>query len=113
MGDTGTKYDPTGHFLVCCEGNFDEQAPPDAQIEALANVLAWGAATFGVAPDTIAGHRDYASTSCPGDLLYPMIASGDLQQQVRDRLEAGVVSLAQWCGEAAVARVAAIEAGVD
>ncbi len=113
VGDTGTEYDPTGHFLVCCEGNFDEQEPSKSQIESLADLLAWGADTFGVGVDTVAGHRDYAATSCPGDLLYPLIGTGDLQQLVQNRLDSGVVTLTTLCGEDAVARVAAIEAGVD
>lgn len=113
VGDTGTEYDPTGHFLVCCEGNFDEQAATDAQVAALADVLAWAAATFGVGVDTIAGHRDYASTSCPGERLYPLIVSGDLRRQVQERLDAGGVRLTTLCGEDAVGRVASIETGVD
>ncbi|HSF85444.1 MAG TPA: peptidoglycan recognition family protein [Acidimicrobiia bacterium] len=113
VGDTGTNYDPTGHFLVCCEANFDEQSVPAAQFSALAGVLAWAAATYGVDPGTIAGHRDHASTTCPGGNLYPRISSGELETAVRNQLGNGGVNLWIECGDSATARVAAIEAGTD
>lgn len=28
-GDTATDYDPAGHFLVLCEGDFDRETVPD------------------------------------------------------------------------------------
>ncbi len=111
VGDTGTNYDPTGHFLVCAEGDFNKQAIPAAQVAAMADVLAWGAATFGVAASTIRGHRDWASTSCPGDGFYPLISDGSLQSAVEDRVAAGAPSLSVLCGDAATQRVADIEAG--
>jgi hypothetical protein len=111
VGDTGTEYDPTGHFLVCCEGDFDAHDVPDAQRAALVGVLAWAATTYGVGVETIAGHRDYASTSCPGEALYPAIASGELARAVAARMDAGGMELTVPCDDAAFARVAAIEAG--
>ncbi len=112
VGDTGTNYDPTGHFLVCAEGDFDRQSIPAAQVAAVADVLAWGATQFGVDPSTIRGHRDWASTSCPGDGFYPLISDGSLEQAVRDRVSAVAPSLTVLCGEAAVALVADIETGL-
>jgi len=82
-GDTGTNYDPNGHFLVVVEGNFDIDAPTQSQLDSLVSVLAWAATQFDVSPSTIAGHRDYASTACPGGNLYPYIASGELEADVR------------------------------
>ena len=67
VGDTGTNYDPTGHFVPMCEGNFDEHEPAAAQLEALAAVVGWARSRFGT--NEIAGHRDVASTACPGDAL--------------------------------------------
>ncbi len=81
-GDTGTNYDPSGHFLVVVEGNFEVEEPTQEQIDSLVGVLAWAALEFGVSPSTIGGHRDHASTSCPGGNLYPYIASGGLQRDV-------------------------------
>lgn len=112
VGDTGTNYDPTGHFLVCAEGDFNSQVIPAAQVSAMADVLAWGAVHFGVEPATIRGHRDWAATSCPGENFYPLISGGTLEQSVRDRIAAGAPGLTLLCGDAAVQRVADIEAGL-
>ena len=110
VGDTRTEYDPTGHFLVCCEGNFDDQPVPEVQRTRLVDLLAWAAATFAVAPATIAGHRDVAATSCPGDNLYASIADGSLVADVTARLGEEEVHLETVCGPEAEAIVAAIEA---
>lgn len=110
-GETFTEYDPTGHFLVVLDGHFDQQEVPEAQFEALVEVLAWAAGRFGVPPETIAGHRDYAATSCPGASLYPPVADGTLRRRVEQRLASGGVELSRLCGEEGQARIAAIEAG--
>jgi hypothetical protein len=81
-GDTGTNYDPEGHFLVVVEGNFEIDVPTQPQLESLVTVLAWAATEFDVSPSTIGGHRDHAATVCPGGNLYPYIASGDLETDV-------------------------------
>ncbi len=90
-GDTGTNYDPDGHFLVVVEGNFDKTDPTSPQLESLDRILAWAAAAYGIPPATIAGHRDYAATSCPGAGLYPYVSSGALQANVEALLAAGGV----------------------
>ena len=110
-GDTFTEYDPTGHFLVCCDGHFDQQGISSAQLEALADVLAWASQQYGVSPATIAGHRDYASTTCPGAQLAALIADGTVQTNVEQRIAAGGPSLSLLCGQAGLDRVADIEAG--
>ena len=61
---------------------------------------------------TLAGHRDFAATSCPGTNLYAHIASGDLRRRVDDLVAVGPVNLQQICGPEATAIVADIEAGV-
>ncbi|WP_231969332.1 N-acetylmuramoyl-L-alanine amidase [Mycobacterium sp. E735] len=110
-GDTATDYDTTGHFLVLCEGDFDQEAVPEAQLLGAARAFAWAAQTFRVATTTLAGHRDLASTSCPGANLYAHLTSGDLKHRIDDLLAAGGVDLQRFCGPDAAARVAAIEAG--
>jgi hypothetical protein len=110
-GDTATRYDPAGHFLVCCEGNFDDQSVPEAQLGALVDVLAWAAARFGVGADAITGHRDHAATTCPGSSLYSTIEDGTLRKAVVARLAAGPPELRVVCGEEGDALVADIEAG--
>ena len=110
-GDTATDYDTTGHFLVLCEGDFDQEVVSEAQLHGTAIAFAWAAKNFGVATNTLAGHRDLAQTSCPGANLYAHIASGDLKRRIDDLLPAGGVDLQRFCGPEASARVAAIEAG--
>jgi hypothetical protein len=110
-GDTATDYDTTGHFLVLCLGDFDQEAVPEAQLHGAALAFAWAAQNFGVATGTLAGHRDLAKTSCPGANLYAHLASGDLKRRIDDLLAAGGVGLQRFCGPDASTRVAAIEAG--
>src|SRR5271165_4915183 len=40
-GDTATDYDTTGHFLVLCEGDFDQEVVSEAQLHAAALAFAW------------------------------------------------------------------------
>ncbi len=89
IGDTGTDYDPTGHLLVTLEGNFEDHPPTEAQLESTARVLAWGSATYGVPVSEIDGHKDHASTACPGESLYRLLASGALGRRVQEVLDAG------------------------
>ena len=109
-GDTFTDYDPAGWLLVLADGNFDEQDPTAAQLEGVAQVLAWGAGRFGTSTQ-VAAHRDHAQTSCPGDALYTHVADGALQARVEELLATGGVALDRVCGPDAAAVVAAIEAG--
>lgn len=110
-GDTNTAYDPVGHFLVVCEGDFDQEAISEAQLHGAALAFAWAAQTFGVTSSTLAGHRDLAATACPGAHLYAHLSSGDLRRRIDDLVVAGRVDLQRVCGPDAAAAVAAIEAG--
>lgn len=107
-GDTATDYDPSGHFLLLLDGNFDTQEPTGEQLETAAHVLAWAAVQFAVDPAAISGHRDHAATSCPGDALYRQLPA--VTQRTITLLEAGGVALVEFCGPEAAAAVAAIEA---
>ncbi len=110
-GDTATDYNTTGHFLVLCEGDFDQEVVSEAQLHGAALAFAWAVQTFRIATDTLAGHRDLAQTSCPGANLYAHLSSGDLKRRINDLLAAGPVDLQRFCGPDAAKRVAAIEAG--
>ncbi|GAA4542912.1 hypothetical protein GCM10023161_27440 [Mycobacterium paraffinicum] len=110
-GDTATDYDTTGHFLVLCEGDFDQEPVSEAQLQGAARAFAWAAQNFRIVSATLAGHRDLAQTSCPGANLYAHLSSGDLKRRIDDLLAAGGVDLQRFCGSDAAARVAAIEAG--
>ncbi|WP_163887563.1 peptidoglycan recognition protein family protein [Mycolicibacterium hippocampi] len=110
-GDTATEYDPTGHFLVLCEGDFDQESVTREQLHGAAMAFAWAASTFSISPSVVEGHRDFASTACPGADLYGYVASGELTHLVNELMAAGPVNLQKICGPEAAERVAAIEAG--
>ena len=112
VGDTATSYDPTGHFLVVCEGNFDEEEVTEDQLNGAALAFAWAAQQYGIPADRLSGHRDQSGdTSCPGASLYAHVAD-DLKRRVADTLAAGPVNLQKICGPEASAFVADIEAGL-
>lgn len=107
-GDTFTDYDPAGHHLIVADGNFQDQQPTPEQVEAICQAAAAAAVTYSINPATIGGHRDHASTSCPGDALYDMLLA------IRERviqLVAGGIDGPIVCGPDADARIASIEAG--
>lgn len=111
-GDTDTKYDTTGHFLVLCEGNFEVEDVSPAQLQGAAHVFAWACQTFGILSSTLRGHRDVnPGTACPGANLYAHLTSGDLKRRIDDLLVSGPVTLEPVCGPAADAIVRNIEAG--
>lgn len=69
-GDTNTPYDPAGHLLVVVEGNFNRDTLTSAQRGTLDLLIPALASRFGIPADSLASHRDYATTSCPGEHLY-------------------------------------------
>lgn len=112
VGDTATNYDPTGHFLVVCEGDFDKEEITEEQLNGAALAFAWGAQRFDIPTDTLAGHRDAShDTSCPGANLYAHVVDGDLKNRVDALLAAGTVDLGTICGPEASKAVADIESG--
>lgn len=67
-------------------GTFSDVAPTTAAQNALNSLIAWITATYHITPNTtayyayknvtlntIVGHRDIGSTTCPGDVLYSLI----------------------------------------
>jgi hypothetical protein len=93
VGDTATEYDPTGHFLIVVEGDFNEDTPTTEQLEMTAQLVAWASLQFGVSVETITGHRDHSATTCPGDNLYTHIHDGSLADRATEILDAGGVTL--------------------
>lgn len=73
IGDTATAYDPTGHALVALLGDYDVQQVNEAQRSALVESVRWLVNRFAVDPTSVAAHRDYASTACPGRNLYVLL----------------------------------------
>jgi len=111
VGDTATTYDPTGHFLVLCEGDYDQETVTEDMLNGVARACAWAAQRYSISPERLAGHKDFAATSCPGANLYAHIASGDIKSRIQNLVAAGGGGLERACGPEAAARVAAIEAG--
>ncbi|MGN6420927.1 MAG: family 10 glycosylhydrolase [Pseudobacter sp.] len=82
-GETATEYDPTGHLLISCLGNLEEQELPAQQLEALEKLIAWACRKYNISPDTIASHKDYSrQTDCPGKNLYIHLQDGSLKTKV-------------------------------
>lgn len=100
---TFTRYDPTGHFTACLDGNFDEQSPSGPQLDALVDLLAWATEKFGVSPATIRGHRAYTATRCPGAALQALIADDTLRQRVNSKRATARVELVPVCGQVGAA----------
>lgn len=94
-----------GYAQLCCFlGDFTEEVPTSAAMTAMVGLLAWLAARDGVdlgaevsfisrgssrwpegsrvRTTAVAGHRDMSLTECPGDGLYPLLAS-DLAPRAR------------------------------
>ena len=107
-GDTFTSYDPAGHFLVVCEGDYDREHPTDAMLQRIAELFAHAALTYGADPQQIGGHRDYAGTTCPGDRLQSQLP--DIRLEVSRLVARERVELASLCGAPARALVEGIEA---
>ncbi len=113
-GDTATSYDPAGHFLVVCEGNFDEEQVTEAQLNGAAKAFAWASQKYGVSPEALDGHRDNShDTACPGTDLYSHVTSGDLKQRVNDLIATGGIDLQKVCGPEADAIVESIVNGTQ
>jgi hypothetical protein len=84
VGDTNTEYNPSGHVLVCLEGNFEVETPTPAQMDSLRKVVLWLAHDWRIKPEQIKTHKDFAKTDCPGAALYKEMPA--LRQYVGERL---------------------------
>lgn len=112
-GDTATNYEPAGHFLVVVEGDFDQETVTAAQLDGAARAFAWSAATFGISPETLAGHRDVShDTSCPGANLHTHVVSGELKRRIENHLATGPLDLPVICLPEAKGMVSAIQGGM-
>jgi hypothetical protein len=110
-GDTATDYDTVGHFLVLCEGDFDQETVSEAQLNGAALVCAWATRQFGITTSTLASHKEVTPvTDCPGTTLESHLTSGDLKRRIEDTIAAGF-SLTPVSAAQAAPIVAAIEAG--
>lgn len=86
MGETNTTYDPSGHLLISILGNYNLQEPTQAQLNAIADLMAWAVEKFDVPLDSIRGHYQYAETGCPGKNLRKYLEDGTFRRMVEARL---------------------------
>ena len=86
MGETNTTYNPGGHFLVSIIGNYERQEPTQAQLESIANLMAWAFKEFDVPLDRLGGHYNYATTTCPGQHLRKDLEDGTLRRMIEERM---------------------------
>ena len=89
MGETNTTYDPAGHFLISVIGNYAKQEPTAAQLDAIADLMAWAITRFDLPLERIGGHYDYADTTCPGEHLRTYLEDGTFRKLVEERLALG------------------------
>ncbi|ASU81718.1 N-acetylmuramoyl-L-alanine amidase [Nocardiopsis gilva YIM 90087] len=67
------------------EGTYNSATPPRALMDALTDTCAWLCSHYRLNPyRAIVGHRDYNSTTCPGDKLYSMLP--ELRKSVAQRM---------------------------
>jgi hypothetical protein len=83
-GDTNTDYDPTGHLLICIIGNYEEQDFSAIQYENLVSWLQYFCRCYDIPVGAIKGHKDYTETLCPGENIYELLRSGQLQSDVKN-----------------------------
>jgi hypothetical protein len=86
MGETNTTYDPGGHFLISIIGNYERQEPTEAQLDAIADLMAWAFQEFDLPIDRLGGHYNYATTGCPGKNLRKYLEDGTFRRMVLSRL---------------------------
>jgi hypothetical protein len=86
VGDTNTRYDPSGKLLISMMGNYELQTPNEKQLTAVCDLMAWASDYYNIPPETIRGHMEFTKTGCPGRYLYPYVASGYFEGEVRQRL---------------------------
>lgn len=87
VGETATEYNPAGHLLICCLGNFEVQELNEKQRRALMIITAMMCRKYQISPDSIATHKDFSrQTNCPGKNLYAWVHQGDFRRQVVDWL---------------------------
>lgn len=70
VGDSNTPYDPTGHLLVVIEGSFDKDTLTSAQRRTVDLLIPSLAKHFRIPSRSLASHKDFADTSCPGRNVY-------------------------------------------
>jgi uncharacterized protein YbbC (DUF1343 family) len=85
-GDTNTDYDVRGHALICVMGNYEVQKLTTEQLKSVVDLTSFLAKKYNISLEGIKGHKDYASTLCPGEDFYRFIRSNKVHRLVAQKL---------------------------
>ena len=84
VGETNTEYDPTGHLLITCLGNYDQQDVSPETLQSLTKLIAYCARKYKIPINTLSTHRDQSKqTTCPGKNLYRYFQDSSIMRQVQ------------------------------
>ncbi|HEY1022256.1 MAG TPA: peptidoglycan recognition family protein [Flavisolibacter sp.] len=87
-GETATEYDPSGHLLITCLGNLEEQEVGSEQLQSLIKLIAYTSKKYNLSTETLSTHRDHSKqTTCPGKNLYRYFENGYIQAEVKKQLK--------------------------
>lgn len=88
VGETATEYDPSGHLLITCLGNFEKQEVFPEQLSSLIRLIAYCSIKYSIPVETLSTHRDNsAQTTCPGKNLYHYFENGYVIAEVKKLLK--------------------------
>ena len=87
VGETATEYDPSGHLLIVCLGNLEQQEVSAEQLQSLIKMIAYTSRKYKIPVETLATHRDHSNqTTCPGKNLYAYFQNGYIMEEVKKLL---------------------------
>ena len=82
VGETATEYDPSGHLLITCLGNYNEQEVSAETIQSLTKLIAYCCSKYTISLETLSTHKDNsAQTTCPGKNLYLYFENGTIKRE--------------------------------
>ena len=85
VGETATEYDPTGHLLITCLGNYEVQEVSEETINSLVKMIAYCSKKYDVPVSTLSTHRDNSKqTTCPGKNLYKYFEEGVIKKKAEE-----------------------------
>ena len=88
VGETNTEYDPAGHLLISCLGNYEKQEVSPELLESLINTIVYASRKYNIDISTLSTHRDNSKqTTCPGRNLYAYFENGYIRSEVEKRLK--------------------------
>ena len=83
VGETATEYDPAGHLLITCLGNYEQQEVPQEVITSLTKLIVYCTKKYNIPVETLSTHRDNSNqTTCPGKNLYAYFQNGTIKNEV-------------------------------